>query len=202
MRSKRGPLLYSSGPLRVCLIPRMRVSIVGTSCSGKSTLARCLAQKCRIKYIEQDRLFWRPGWIQTDREEFRANLLNEIQADDWTICGNHSACRDDVWSRSTHIIWLNYSFPTIFYRALKRTIKRVFWREECCNGNHEGFRHAFLSTDSILWWVIKTYRLRKRQYAALKDNPQFRHVQFIEFRNPKEAERWLHSFDYNPPPLN
>jgi len=169
----------------------MRIAVIGTSCSGKSTLARNLGKKLNIHYIEQDRLFWQPGWIQTDKEEFRKKLLLELKRDSWTICGNHSTCREEVFSRATHVIWLNYSFPVIFYRALKRTVKRVFLREECCNGNHEGFRHAFLSTNSILWWVCKTYRLRKKQYCSLRDRTDFKDKTFFEFQSPREAEAWF-----------
>ena len=32
--------------------------------------------------------------------------------------------RDAFWPRATQVIWLNYSFPTTFGRALKRSLTR------------------------------------------------------------------------------
>ncbi|MBL6991409.1 MAG: adenylate kinase [Bacteriovoracaceae bacterium] len=168
-----------------------RISVVGTSCSGKSTLAQSIAHRLKIKYIEQDKLFWRPNWITANPQEFSSAMSQEIEATSWTVCGNHSLCRQKIWGRATHIVWLNYPFTTVFYRALKRTCRRVFLRQECCNGNFEGFRHAFLSKNSILWWVIKTYRPRKKQYRSMINDPQFSHIQFVEFKKPHEADRWL-----------
>ena len=40
----------------------MRLAVIGTSCSGKSTLAKKVANKLGIRYIEQDKLFWLPHW--------------------------------------------------------------------------------------------------------------------------------------------
>ncbi|MEK6773759.1 MAG: hypothetical protein AABY64_07455 [Bdellovibrionota bacterium] len=171
-----------------------RIAVVGTSCSGKSTLAKEISKKLSIKYIEQDQLFWRPGWVQVPQDEFRIALLNEISGNQWTICGNHSSFKNEIWSRATHIVWLNYPFHIIWRRALKRTLRRVFLKEKCCNGNVESFRHAFLSTNSILWWVLKTHRKRQVEYSALKSD-QILRLKFIEHQSPTETMNWLRNLD-------
>ena len=89
----------------------MRLCVIGTSCAGKTTLAKRVAEKLGIKFIEQDRLFWRPGWVQAPPEEFRRDVLRKIDCEAWTICGNYARLENDVRARATHIAWLN-SLPS------------------------------------------------------------------------------------------
>ncbi len=40
-----------------------RVSVVGTSCSGKTTFAKNLARLLNIEHIELDAIHWLPDWV-------------------------------------------------------------------------------------------------------------------------------------------
>ena len=42
--------------------PYKRIAVIGATCSGKSTLARKLAKKLALDYIELDALQWGPNW--------------------------------------------------------------------------------------------------------------------------------------------
>jgi len=172
-----------------------RVVVIGTSCSGKTTLARNLAQKLRLPHIELDSIFWKPNWTHTPKEEFR-NLVSEaIAPENWVLDGNYSAVRDILWTRATTLIWLNYPFYVIAWRALSRTLRNIFYRKVIWAGNKETFRQAFLSKDSILWWVLKTYRRRRREYPLLFNDPAYRHLQIIVVTTPAEAGRFLQSIN-------
>ena len=48
-----------------------RVSVVGNSGSGKSTVARELAASLAVPHLELDSAFHQPGWEPLPREEFR-----------------------------------------------------------------------------------------------------------------------------------
>jgi hypothetical protein len=105
------------------------------------------------------------------------------------VDGNYTKVQDIVWSRATDAIWLNYTFPVVFSRALARTLRRVFLRERLYNGNCESFRNAFLSRDSILWWVITTFRRRRRQYREQFARGVFPGLNLTELRRPRDAKR-------------
>jgi hypothetical protein len=107
--------------------------------------------------------------------------------------GNYSVVRDLVWARATTLIWLNYPFYVVAWRALSRTMRRVFGRQVMWSGNRETFRQSFLSKDSILWWVLKTYRRHKQEYPRLFKKPEYRHLEIMVFASPAEAERFLQS---------
>lgn len=168
-----------------------RVAVVGTSGSGKTTFAATLAAKLQAPHVELDALHWRPNWIEAPREEFRAAVAAATAADRWVSDGNYSIVRDLVWGRATAVIWLNYRFPTVMGRALWRTVHRSLSREELYSGNRESLSSAFLSRDSILLWVVTSYRRNRRRYTALFEDAAFAHLDRLELRRPSEATRFV-----------
>src|SRR3989454_12597016 len=48
-----------------------RVLVIGTGGSGKSTVARRLAQRTGLPLIHLDAHYWRPGWQPTPPDEWR-----------------------------------------------------------------------------------------------------------------------------------
>ena len=170
-----------------------RVVVVGTSCSGKTALAGRVAGILGVPHIELDAIHWLPKWRERPTEEFRELTARAVAADLWVVDGNYSKVRDIVWARATCVIWLNYSFPMVIWRALSRTITRSVGGQVLFSGNKESLRMAFLSKESIIWWVISTYRRRRREYPVLFQKQEFRHLNIIEFRKQREADAFLRS---------
>jgi adenylate kinase family enzyme len=168
-----------------------RIAVIGTSCSGKTTFASTLARLMRVKHIELDAIHWLPHRTRRPHDEFRRLVEEAVAADQWVLDGNYSRTRDLVWSRATSLIWLNYPLHVVAYRALGRTTQRVFDEQILYSGNRETFRQAFLSQDSILLWVLKTYYRRRREYSRLLQEYQDQQVQIYVFRAPAEADRFL-----------
>jgi len=170
-----------------------RVVVIGTSCSGKTTLARRAAGILGVPHIELDAIHWLPEWQERPTEEFRELTALAVTADHWVVDGNYRQVRDIVWARATSVIWLNYLFPLVIWRALSRTISRSVGGQVLYSGNKESLRMAFLSRDSIIWWVITTYHRRRREYPVLFQNQEFRHLNIIELRKQREADAFLSS---------
>jgi adenylate kinase family enzyme len=141
-----------------------RVAVIGTSCSGKSTLAAALAAELDAPHIELDAHYWGPNWTPIDGAQFRQRIDEQTSQPRWVCDGNYSVIRDLVWRRADTIVWLNYSFPVVFGRALRRTISRCITRSTIFSGNRESFRMSFLSRDSILLWVVRTHHAHQREY--------------------------------------
>ena len=47
-----------------------RINVVEVSGSGKSILAKQIAQRLRLAYFEMDEMFWLPNWLEPDDEDF------------------------------------------------------------------------------------------------------------------------------------
>ena len=168
-----------------------RVVVIGTSCSGKTTFASQLADQLAIAHTELDVLHWLPDWQMRPLEEFRSSVKGVVEQDRWVIDGNYGKVRDIVWPRATHVVWLNYPFQTIFSRAFRRTLQRVISREELFAGNRESLSRALFNPESIVWWVLRTYRRRKREYPQLFQFPQNKHLEIIELKDQIEADQFI-----------
>lgn len=147
-----------------------RIVIIGTSCSGKTTLAKKLSQKLHIPHIELDVLFWKKNWQIEERDKFRKKVSRVVEQDTWVIDGNFSIVRDIVWARADTIIWLDYPFYVIFLQALARSIKRIVTKEKLFADNVESFKQTFFSKNSILYWICISHRDYKRTYTRLLRN--------------------------------
>ena len=168
-----------------------RTVVIGTSCSGKTMFARQLAARLSAPHIELDALHWAPDWQQRSTGEFLALVGQAAAAPAWVADGNYSRARPLLWPRASAIVWLNYPFPIVFARALRRTLVRAATREELWSGNRESLRRAFLSRESILSWVLTTHRRRRHDFRALFDQPPWPHLALIELTHPRAAARFL-----------
>jgi adenylate kinase family enzyme len=165
-----------------------RVAVVGTSCAGKSTLARALAAQLEVPYIELDAYYWGPNWTPIDAFEFRQRVEELTSQACWVCDGNYSMVRDLVWQRAETLVWLNYSFPLVFGRALRRTLKRCITKSPLFAGNRESFRLSFLSRESILLWVLRTHRAHQGEYPKQFAEARHAHLQIIELRSESDAK--------------
>ncbi len=170
-----------------------RISVVGTSGSGKTAFAGKLAGILRIPHIELDALSWEANWTPAPDAVFRSRVREAISADRWVVDGNYGKqARDLVWERVDTVVWLDYSLPVILTRLVRRTFRRLVLKEECCNGNREELRRAF-SRESIILWALQTYKRHRVEYPPLLRALQKRGIRTIRLHTPKEANRWLSS---------
>jgi adenylate kinase family enzyme len=167
-----------------------RVNVVGTSSVGKSTLALALAERLGVPYVELDALHWEPNWTEAPDEVMRERVRSAISPETWVVDGNYAAVRDLVWARADTVVWLDLSLPTILGRYARRTMRRIILRQELWAGNRERLGFLF-GRDSLLWWILGTYRRRRRDYPLLlAANP---HITAIRLRSPRDARAWLAS---------
>lgn len=173
--------------------PYHRLVVVGTTSSGKSTLAKRLAAKLGCDFIELDALHWEPGWQEAPLEVFRQRVETATQAAAWVVAGNYHVVRDIVWRKAEAVIWLDYSFPRVFWQLTRRTFTRWWTQELLWGTNRESLWTHFKlwSEESLFHWLFKTYWRRKRETPALLSQPEHRHLQLIHFKNPREAEAWM-----------
>jgi len=169
-----------------------RIAVVGTSGSGKTTVARKISEILGVPHIELDALYWRPGWVEAPEEEFKQAILEATRGDEWVTCGNYRFAREVLWGRVDTVVWLDMPFHTVFLRTLWRTIRRIVTREKLWGTNMEGFS-ALFGKYSMPWFVIKTYSRRKREYPELFSREEYRHLNVVHLKSDSEVEKWLAS---------
>jgi len=110
--------------------------------------------------------------------------------------GNYSKAQDLGWGRADTLVWLDYPAPLVFWRLLRRTVRRGVTREELWNGNRERLGVNLVSRDGILAWFFRTFWKRRRETPAKL--AAFPHLHVLRFRNPRDARRWLASLPARP----
>lgn len=200
-----------------------RIIVIGTTGSGKTVLAQKIAQKLAIPYIELDALYWGPDWTPYPTDDFRASVEQATQGANWVVDGNHSHVRDIVWPRANTLIWLDYSLPVITWNLIKRTTRRLVYRQELWHGNRETLQNQFvwriasrsfrratgrtepsseqgLSIDDEIAvpdqptaQTLNAHQRRRAIFPQLFNSPEAAHLDIIILRSPKEAARWLGS---------
>ncbi|MGI9437714.1 MAG: hypothetical protein ACR2Q4_23280 [Geminicoccaceae bacterium] len=172
-----------------------RVVVIGTSCSGKTTFARELAAHLDAPHFELDALHWLPGWVAREPLDFRSLIAEQVDGHAWVTEGNYKAVRHLIFERASAIIWLNYPFPLVLWRAIKRTTHRAITGQKVCGDNRESIRIAFFSRHSIILWVITSFHRRRRDYRALFDGDAFPHAEKIELTSQDAAAAFLSSIN-------
>lgn len=177
--------------------PPRRICIVGNSGSGKTHLARRVAQGLGLPHLELDALNHRSGWQQAPLADFQAEVRQSLAQFDalhggWVVDGNYRSRVADLVNPDTYV-WLDYSRRVVLLRLARRTAGRVLLRRELWNGNRESWRNL-LSRDpmkNILVWSWTQHHAYRAQYAAsMATDTQ---AAWERLRSPGEAEEWLRS---------
>lgn len=103
--------------------PVKRIAIVGSGGVGKSTFASQLGKVADIPVIHLDRHFWRPGWVETPREEWVELQAELLAGDSWIADGNYGGTFDVRFSRADALIVLSLPRWRCIGGALRRTVR-------------------------------------------------------------------------------
>lgn len=173
----------------------MKINVVGTSGSGKSTFARRLAEKLGCPHVELDALFWGPNWSETSDAEFFRRIEEALSGHCWVVDGNYTRAIPVKWRDVDAVVWLDYGFFRTLRQAVLRAVRRAWCGEELWQGtgNRETFFRSFFSRDSVVLWTIRTYAENRRRNEQLMHDPSFGHIRFVRFRKPEDAEGFIES---------
>ena len=170
-----------------------RVSVIGSSGAGKSTISEQIARAIGGEHIELDAHFHQPNWRPTPTEEFRARIAERLHAERWVVDGNYFAkVQDLVWSAADTIVWIDFPRRRILPRLLRRMLRRMWSGEELWNGNRERFRNLFdpRPEENVVLWMLTTHRQKRRRYEAAFDDPSWSALARHRLRTPEEVQRF------------
>ena len=102
-----------------------RILVIGSGGAGKSTLARCVSERLGLPLLHLDRMYWRPGWIATPKEEWRQTVESAIAAETWIMDGNYGGTMDIRIRAADTIIFLDLPRLLCLWRIVRRQVQ---WR--------------------------------------------------------------------------
>jgi len=174
-----------------------RVSVVGSSGSGKSRLGRKLAKRLDAPYIELDALHHLADWTPIEPDEFVRQVDSIAQGDAWVIDGNYHAVVSDgpVWAAADTVVWLDVPRWLAMWQVTHRSIRRATVGQELWNGNRERWSDV-LSRDpdrSMIRWVWATHGSIRERYERLAADEAPGHLTFVRLHTRRDATRFLAS---------
>lgn len=172
---------------------RQRIVIVGTTGSGKTTLARRAAAIIGGCHIELDSLYHNAGWVPAAPAIFRERIRAAIAVESrWVTCGGYRTYVQDItWPIADQVVWIDLPFPVTFSRMLRRTFGRVARNEELWNGNRESLRNTLASRDSLILFAIQHRNKYRETYPAALRDPAVAHVASVRLRRSRDVAAWL-----------
>ena len=171
-----------------------RISVVGSSGSGKTTFARRLAKALDAPYVELDALFWGPNWTAATGAELSEKIAAATVGDTWVVDGNYwSKIGPQVWAKADTVIWVSPPRWRAIWQSLTRTVRRAATGQELWSGNRESWSSLMFwrGEESILWWAWTTHRRTQERYAAAMADPEWSHLAFYRLRTRREVERFF-----------
>jgi adenylate kinase family enzyme len=161
--------------------------VIGNTGSGKTTFARALAAKLGVPHIELDALNWKPGWVESDPEDFGRRVEAVLAQRAWVCDGNYRARLGSyVLERVDLVVWLDPTVRIVLARIVRRAWRRVRTREQLWATNVETWRNSLFARDPLWWWALKThFRWRRRLPRIVAPYPH------VRLPSRKEVERFL-----------
>lgn len=160
-----------------------RISIVGGSGTGKSTLCEILSKKFNLPAIHLDAINFDADWVEIDKNERDRIISTKSNEEKWIIDGNYNKTLKERFEKADLIIWLDYSTAMQLKGVLKRYLKTRNNERPEIPGCKERLNLKFLK-------YVVTYNKNKRKIIVeyLKDIPKDK---VLVFKKQKDLNKWL-----------
>jgi adenylate kinase family enzyme len=171
-----------------------RIQVMGSSGSGKSTAGQRLAAGLGVPFGELDALFWLPGWVERDTDDFRTRVAAATEGDRWVVSGNYTGRLDGaLWERAEIVAWLDLPLHVTMPRQVTRSWRRWRNHELLWGTNYERFwpQLAVWDPNSLIGYSL---RARPRFHRAMLDamvDPRWAHVRFVRLTSQREVDRFV-----------
>lgn|SRR3989344_1117490 len=169
----------------------MRISIIGHSAAGKSTLARRISEKFHIPRLHIDKFWFETGGHRLPlgdtaaQEKARAHVLERtrefVQKDSWVSDGWYPRIQPVVVSRADQIIFLDV--------PLWRRISNHIWRT-LSGKSHKEFTlwHEIRFIPQIIY---RTYHRDGKMRQFMKENAE----KVLVLKSFREVEQYLRNLE-------
>lgn len=163
-----------------------RISVVGVSGAGKSTVARLAAARLCIPYVELDAIHHGANWTEISEFELRRIVTGLVAGEAWVIDGNYRKVRDLIWGRATTVVWVDPSRSVVMAQVIWRSFLLATSRQELWHGNRERIS-KWVDPEHPIRWAWMTYSLQRAEHASLTAQ------HWVRLRSRRDIRRWLDS---------
>ncbi|MHC4874708.1 MAG: P-loop NTPase family protein [Planctomycetota bacterium] len=161
-----------------------RIAIIGCSGSGKSTLAFELERITGLPVLHLDKIYWKSGWQESDIADFRAEVQDLCNGDEWIFDGNYFSTMEIRLNRADTVFFLDYSTSRCFLQTMKRIIAGYGKdRPDCAEGCPNDLNLDFLM------YILNFRRVFRHKIIDLF--ARHKHLKLHHFTHPRELKTFM-----------
>ncbi len=170
--------------------------MAGATGAGNSRLARQVAARFALPYVELDALHHGPQW--QPRPTFRDDIVALAAVDEWVYEWQYPVARPLLAERADALIFLDLPRWLVTSRIVRRTLRRSLHRTELWNGLREPPLRTILNDpDHIIRWAIRTHPEHAPRVRALAEQRPELPIVWLSAR--REIEGWTGALAAWPP---
>ncbi|URZ87820.1 topology modulation protein [Floricoccus penangensis] len=164
----------------------MKILLIGSPGSGKSTFASEIEQVSDIAILHLDRIWHTTDysqeaekWFVSEQEKFMTSH------DSWIVDGNYFGSMDTRLKYADTVVLLNISKYKRVYRIIKRSIKRRLSKNsqaDMASNFSEKFDREYFDFLKFAWNYDKNFESKEKELGIV--NP-------IIIRNQKDKEKFI-----------
>lgn len=159
-----------------------KISIIGGSGTGKTTLSNNLGKKLHLPIYHIDAFHYKENWIVNDKKDRDKKILSKLEEEKWIIDGTYSSTLKERVEKSDLIVFLDYSTLARIKGVLKRYFKNSGNEKEEIPGCKE--RISFGLMKSVLRWK------RHKRSQIIEILKVVEKDKIIVFQNRKQLNAW------------
>jgi adenylate kinase family enzyme len=163
-----------------------RIILIGSGGSGKSWLAKRLAQITGYPMIHLDNEYWQPNWTPTPKEEWIEKQKSFIQGERWIIDGNYNNSMELRFEAADLVIFLDINRFVCMWSAFRRHGKK---RSDLPDYLDEKMNFEFIDFLKWIWTFPKTGR--KKIFSLHKKYPD---KAFLILKNRKMVKKLINFY--------
>lgn len=172
-----------------------RISVVGSSGSGKTTVARSVAQWLRVPHLELDSVYHQANWTPLPAADFQSRVATFAQQPGWVIDGNYheQGVLDLVWRHADTVVWLDPPKSLVLWQVVYRSLLRGITGAELWNGNRERLNQLLRPDpqDNVVLWAFTRFDGMREHYTARMADPRWSHLEFWRLTTRAERRAFL-----------
>jgi adenylate kinase family enzyme len=169
-----------------------KVLVIGSGGAGKTALATKLGELLGLPVIHLDSLFWKPGWVETPKPEWKSLIENLVKQDSWIMDGNYGGTIEERLKACDTVVFLAFPRILCLYRVIKRAL---VYRGKARPDLSPGCPEQLPDREFLSW--IWTYP-KKRMPKILEMLQAYeREKQIFILRSPSEVRRFLTTIQNN-----
>lgn len=166
-----------------------RVLVIGSGGSGKSTVSAKLGELLNLEVNHLDKIFWRPGWVRPEPDEWTKTVTELIERDSWIIDGNYSGTLEQRLQKCDTIVFLDRSRVLCLWRIVRRyLVYRDGTRPDVAEGCRESLNFEFVS-----WVWNYPRRSRPKVVRLLREHAEGKQIFWLRSRS--DVQRFLSQFE-------